>query len=431
MRSSITNLAIFGLSAGQLAQAFPAGLSDAVVNGMLKEDQKRNVGDCPFAKRQAPGVRPPFDPALQYVSNTGEHAFRAPSSTDRRGPCPGLNAAANHGYLPSNGVGTITDFIEGCQAAFGMGADLATFLAIYGAIFDGDLTSYSIGGPSPSLPLVGGLLGQPQGLSGSHNKYESDVSPVYGDLYQYGDNELQLSQFKGLYELGQANGDRVDLDVLTKWRVQRFQQSVDENPYMFVAPFSGAVVSSAAYTFVYRFMANKTAEEPEGILDGETLKSFYGVTGTYPDFSHQKGHEKIPDNWYKRHPLDAYTIPYLTLDATTMQLQHPEFLSIGGNTGEVDSFTGVDPADLTGGVYNLQNLLEGNNLMCFAVQAALMMAPDILKPLFSNVGAAVSKLSGAVGSVTSELGCPEIGEFDDSQFSQFPGFTKLKSSGTY
>lgn len=177
MRSSITNLAIFGLSAGPLAQAFPAGLSDAVA-GM---NQKR---DCPFAKRQAPGVRPPFDPTLQYVSNTGKHAFRAPSSTDRRGPCPGLNAAANHGYLPSNGIGTITDFIEGCQAAFGMGADLATFLAIYGAIFDGDLTSYSIGGPSPSLPLVGGLLGQPQGLSGSHNKYESDVSPVYGDLYQ-------------------------------------------------------------------------------------------------------------------------------------------------------------------------------------------------------------------------------------------------------
>ena len=64
------------------------------------------------------------------------------------------------------------------------GADLAEFLAVYGAIFDGDLTSYSIGGPVNGLLNLGGLLGAPQGLSGSHNKYEGDVSPTRGDLYQ-------------------------------------------------------------------------------------------------------------------------------------------------------------------------------------------------------------------------------------------------------
>ncbi len=64
------------------------------------------------------------------------------------------------------------------------GADLAEFLAVYGAIFDGDLISYSIGGPVNGLLNLGGLLGAPQGLSGSHNKYEGDVSPTRGDLYQ-------------------------------------------------------------------------------------------------------------------------------------------------------------------------------------------------------------------------------------------------------
>lgn len=59
-----------------------------------------------------------------------------------------------------------------------MGADLAAFLAIYGAIFDGDLTSWSIGGPDSrvGVPLLGtplGLVGTPQGISGSHNKYGS------------------------------------------------------------------------------------------------------------------------------------------------------------------------------------------------------------------------------------------------------------------
>ncbi|KAJ6545739.1 Chloroperoxidase [Mycena capillaripes] len=31
------------------------------------------------------------------------HEFRAPGSGDVRGPCPGLNTLANHGYLPRNG----------------------------------------------------------------------------------------------------------------------------------------------------------------------------------------------------------------------------------------------------------------------------------------------------------------------------------------
>ena len=90
---------------------------------------------------------------------------------------------ANHGYLPHNGIGTIQQFIDGTMAAFGMGPDLASFLAVYGAIFDGNLASYSIGGPTAGVTVIG-ALDQPQGLSGSHNKYEGDVSPTRGDLFE-------------------------------------------------------------------------------------------------------------------------------------------------------------------------------------------------------------------------------------------------------
>lgn len=109
---------------------------------------------------------------------------------------------ANHGYIPRDGVATITQFIEGTYdgkndllehhvhstnllLAFGMGVDLSTILAIYGAVFDGDLVSWSIGGAPPGGLLENiGLLGKPQGISGSHNKYEADVSPTRGDKYQ-------------------------------------------------------------------------------------------------------------------------------------------------------------------------------------------------------------------------------------------------------
>ena len=79
--------------------------------------QKRDV-DPPY---RAPNFKidrpntglPPlgFNAADQYVDVTdgGPHPFVAPGPGDRRGQCPGLNAAANHGFLPRNGIPTIAD----------------------------------------------------------------------------------------------------------------------------------------------------------------------------------------------------------------------------------------------------------------------------------------------------------------------------------
>jgi len=62
--------------------------------------------------------------------------------------------------------------------------DLATFLAVYGAVVDGTLTSWSIEGAPHT------------GIAGSHNNYETDSSPLKSDLNQYGSNErLIMSQF--------------------------------------------------------------------------------------------------------------------------------------------------------------------------------------------------------------------------------------------
>jgi hypothetical protein len=59
-------------------------------------------------------ANPGFNAAAQYVSTSGQYAFVAPDlSTDQRGQCPGLNAMANHGYIPHNGVATIQQFIDG------------------------------------------------------------------------------------------------------------------------------------------------------------------------------------------------------------------------------------------------------------------------------------------------------------------------------
>lgn len=229
-----------------------------------------------------------------------------------------------------------------------------------------------------------------------------------------------MSQFEDLYS--QPLGDRgYDLGTLTDFRAKRFQQSIDNNPYFFNGPFTGVLVQPAAYTFIYRYMANKSAEYPDGYLDGNVLKSFFSITGEPGNFKHTEGHERIPDNWYKRALGDEYGIPYFQLDVLDAAVKYPEFLDVGGNTGKVDTFTGVDITSLTGGVYNSQTLLKGNNLACFAYQNAQQAAPDILKGLFTSITKPMAKLTGALNKVMANLDCPQLETIDSNQFNQFPG----------
>jgi hypothetical protein len=44
-------------------------------------------------------------------------------------------------------------------------------------------------------------------------------------------------------------------------------------------------------------MGNKTEEYPQGVLNGDILKTFYGITGEDGNFQYNRGHERIPDNW--------------------------------------------------------------------------------------------------------------------------------------
>jgi Peroxidase, family 2 len=294
---------------------------------------------------------------------------------------------------------------------------------------------WSIGGPGGGQNLLGnlgGLLGTPQGISGSHNKYETDSSPTRGDLYQYGnDYSLQMTQFKHLYGLQKdAANPNYNLDVMLQHRKWMFEQSVANNPYFFYGPFTGVLVSQAAFTFVYRFMSNKSAEAPEGVLNKEVLKSFFSITGPDDKLVHTPGHEKIPDNFYKRAIGDEYTINFFQLDILDFAAQYPRILDVGGNTGTKNSFAGVDILALTNGVYNSASLLKGNNLACFLYQNAQLGAPDAIKGLYTDTTKALSVLTAAIAPILEQFDCPALKSIDSTQFSKFPGATKSYSGYT-
>lgn len=93
------------------------------------------------------------------VETTGDHAYQPPKPGDLRGPCPGLNILANYGYINRNGYDTTVNIILASNKVFGMGIDLATFIAGYCAVMAGDVLTLSIGGPPPAS-LVTSLLGK-------------------------------------------------------------------------------------------------------------------------------------------------------------------------------------------------------------------------------------------------------------------------------
>lgn len=72
---------------------------------------------------------------------------------------------------------TIFKAITGLQKAYSFGPDVSPILAVIAVGLTGDpiAETWSIGGPYPAS-LGGALLSNSQGISWSHNSYESDAS---------------------------------------------------------------------------------------------------------------------------------------------------------------------------------------------------------------------------------------------------------------
>lgn len=161
-------------------------------------------------------------------------------------------------------------------------------------------------------------------------------------------------------------------------------------------------------------MSNHSSEYPNGILDKETLKSFFAIT-EHADGSltWQPGYERIPDNWYRR-PLglqNEYSPASFALDLEKIAQTVPEAVSVGGNTGTTNSFTGVDLGDITSGAYRTQDLLDPTKFVCFFYQLTLAAVPDFLRSQ-----ALGSVLQTALNLLHSEIdpyvdpSCAKIGE---------------------
>ena len=160
------------------------------------------------------------------------------------------------------------------------------------------------------------------------------------------------------------------------------------------------------------------------------LQSFWAVyEDSQGNLEYKRGWERIPDNWYRI--AGDYGLVALNLDLLAWVARHPQLASIGGNLGEVDSFAGVDLSDLTGGVLNAGALLEGNNLLCFALEVVKTFAPNSLSSLFKTLEAPLQLVNDALLDPLLDLNCPAYKELSEGGrdvvgelLEKFPGAKK-------
>ena len=94
----------------------------------------------------------------------------------------------------------------------------------------------------------------------------------------------------------------------------------------------------------------------------------------------------------------------------------PEAVSVGGNTGEVNTFTGVDLGNITGGAYQTSDLTNPTKFVCFFYQLTLALVPDFLRSeaLGNALGGALNLLQTQISPFV-DPSCAKIGEFHLSE----------------
>ena len=117
MASSVLSLALFASTIVPVALSFPfimdmPGVDTRILSRSPITGKRQTQADCPFNPVH-PGAAP-FNSRFPYTGarnglpgtqiggievpndNDTAHFFQAPGPNDIRGPCPGLNTAANH-----------------------------------------------------------------------------------------------------------------------------------------------------------------------------------------------------------------------------------------------------------------------------------------------------------------------------------------------
>ncbi|KAK4900619.1 hypothetical protein LTR27_002335 [Elasticomyces elasticus] len=381
-----------------------------------RQQTPEGAGDaahCPFNANHVPAApvtsKYPYNNAKNGIPGNGKggfqvpatgdtaHQFVAPGPNDVRGPCPGLNAAANHNFLAHDGITTFNELVDAQQNIYNVGYDLAVLLAILGlTLADGDIVTQklSIGCDATTRTSFNPTLtGSEPGLDG-HNKFEADSSLTRNDFFTHGGDNFRFNGtlFGKMDNTCQSSFTREHLSV---YRNQRWHESQVENPNFFFGPLTLLLYGAAS--FLYELMPSGTHGYAPDLA---TISSFFGAE-KQSDGTWKYVYEKIPPNWTNR--VAPYTNNDVTLEIVSMYLENP--VLFGGNTAD-GSFDGLNFGAIKNGTISPGITPKETSCLLYQLvtgQAMPSSLNGVITPTVDALTFALTKL-GATG--LKNLGCP-------------------------
>ncbi|KAL8707502.1 MAG: hypothetical protein Q9220_007492 [cf. Caloplaca sp. 1 TL-2023] len=405
-------LLVSTLTASALAFPFVAnypGVDSSALRNYKRSTVDKRQSSCPFNANH-PGAAP-YNPKYPYTGAKGglpgtgvggikvpadgdtAHAFEAPGPNDIRGPCPGLNTAANHHFLSHDGITNFTELVDAQQNLYNVGYDLAVTLATTGVALDGDVVTgkLSLGCDATSrTSTTGSLLGQELGLDG-HNKFESDTSLTRNDYFLANGDDYSFNGTLFLEMAGTCKGN-FNRDNLAIYRYLRYQQSKADNGNFYFGPKT--ILLYGAASFLYElFPSFGNAGKP----DLATMQYFFGAQSDGKGGYTFNNKEQIPPNWYNR------KTPFKNLDVTAeivaQYLKYP--VLFGGNVGK-GNFDALSYGPISNG--NLAATQQ--NVLCLLYQLATDNVPSSLSTVLELPLQVVAWAAGELNPVFKNSGCP-------------------------
>ncbi|KAF9445367.1 Cloroperoxidase, partial [Macrolepiota fuliginosa MF-IS2] len=313
---TFVNFVALALSLASTASAFPAYGSLA---GLPREDLEQILPSLQFTKPPAPpgplaynGTKLVYDKA---------HPWKAPGPNDIRGPCPGLNTLANHGYLPHDGITTPGQLVEAVMEGFNMENSFARFATYAAHLVDGNLLTnlMSIGHATPKTGVAPPAPATAGGLN-THLVFEGDASMTRADSF-WGDNHSfnQTLFDEACPQCSLYGGGRYTWDVAKEFKWQRIQDSIATNPqFSLMQPRYFTVYLET--TFPINFLVDGRITENRTLSKEDALTWFKT--------------NKFPEDWYRT------GIPSAFENITDVANAHP--IKPGANTNGVNTYE-VDP----------------------------------------------------------------------------------------
>ncbi|KAK0739382.1 Chloroperoxidase [Apiosordaria backusii] len=166
-----------------------------------------------------------------------DHTFQPPSATDKRSPCPMVNALANHNYLPRDGANiSLLKLIQAAKAGINLAPD-ATLI---------------VGLKALQTSTTGGWFTFNLDDLNKHGIIEHDASLSRKDVF-FGDNHSFSPEVWATVSKHFQGLEKIPIDVAAKARKERVENAKATNPEFNLTPdherFS--VLETCLYLYVF------------------------------------------------------------------------------------------------------------------------------------------------------------------------------------